>query len=84
MNLRNLIPSKWSRDAQTTDIAQSPTVRYQDPIDHFFEDFDSFFQYPFGGMLAFQNEFRDTLSPKVNVTETGKVVRIEAEIPGLD
>jgi HSP20 family protein len=71
MNVRNLI----RRKAET-----APAVRYHDPFEALVRDFFSPFSLLPRDFAFIGGDF----TPRVDVTETDKEVRVTAELPGVD
>jgi len=71
MNVRNLI----RRKPET-----APAVRYRDPFEALVQDFFS----PFGLIPRDFGLFGGDFTPRVDVTETDKEVKVTAELPGVD
>ena len=85
MKIRDLLPFHWKKE-KPVKVNSVPKVsnRFDSPFGHFFDDFDRFFRESFG-QFGLQR-IRDTsgLSPSVNVSETKKEIKVEAELPGMD
>ncbi len=72
-----MLPSLWNKDDDKGFGFQT----LQRDLDRVFEDFKSMIP---DGFAASNNNGSGFLSPKIDVSETDKVVEIVAEIPGVD
>ena len=80
MALTSLIP--WKRDDKriTVHKPEEPFLELQERINRLF---DTFFEDPFGMVPTFEQTMAG-FSPRVDVTETDKEIKVEAELPGID
>ncbi len=80
MALTSLIP--WKRDEKriTVHQADDPFLELRERINQLF---DSFWEDPFGMVPTFEQTLAG-FSPRVDVTETDKEIKVEAELPGMD
>jgi len=74
MNLKSLIPVNRDRDIAHRD---NPFISLRREVDRLFTDFTR-------GFPVFGNGKTDMLQPRMDVTETDKVIEITAELPGLE
>ena len=78
MAITDLIP--WKRDEKNLPVKRDeydPLYNLQRSMNRLFDDFfNSFDLAPFGGFGAF--------SPRVDVNESDKEIKVAAELPGLD
>ena len=85
MRIKDLLPFNWKKE-KPVKVSKAPEVsnRNLSPYDHFFDDFDGFFRDPFGQFGIQRVWDTKSISPSVNVSETKKEIRVEAELPGID
>ncbi len=86
MKFKDLIPFNWNRE-KNVEVRQTstPSSRQNDVFDSISDDFDQLFRHSlFGRQQPFGLSLDRSLRPSVNVSETSKDIRIEAELPGLD
>lgn len=78
MDIRDLIPWSWGRrDVPASREESDPFRSLQQGINRVFDDFFSGFNLePFGRFTGF--------TPRVDITETDKEIRVSAELPGMD
>jgi HSP20 family protein len=78
MTLRSLIPSLGKKRATARHDYNSPYGLFHSDIDRLFDDFFNDFELDiFGGRTG-------SFSPRVEVSEDEKEIRVSAELPGLD
>ncbi|MCB1143292.1 MAG: Hsp20/alpha crystallin family protein [Leptospiraceae bacterium] len=81
MNLRNLIP--WNSKKKSTEVSHP----YRDPFYELHRDMNQLFQSFFQDWNI-SDPYSETsmgrFAPRINVSETDKEIRIEAELPGID
>lgn len=78
MNLKSIIP--WKKQEQAPINPESngaPVDLFQKRMNDLFEDF-------FSGSPDLWQDLRRSLYPVVDVSETGKEIKITAELPGID
>ena len=85
MKIKDLLPFNWKKE-KPVETKNVPEVSNRNllPFDPFFEDFDRFFRDPFGQFGLQKVWDKGGLSPSVNVSETKKEIKVEAELPGVD
>ena len=85
MRIKDLIPFNWKKEkpVETKNISEI-SKRAMMPFDRIFEDFDRFFREPFGELGLQSTGQGNELSPSVNISETKKDIKVEAELPGMD
>lgn len=85
MKIRDLLPFHWKKE-KPVEVQKVPQTfnRALTPFDRLFEDFDHLFSEPFGSLGLQGGWGKDGLSPNVNVSETKKEIKVEAELPGMD
>ncbi len=80
MVAKNIIPEKReSGKAEIVRRSDSDLMRFRNEFDRLFDDF---FRDPFG-LIPFRH-FDTEFLPRVDVVETGKEVKVTAEIPGME
>jgi HSP20 family protein len=82
MTITDLVP--WRRGEKQIPVkreAQEPVYQLKHRLDHLFDDFFESF-----GLTPFEpfNEAFGAFSPRVDVSETDKEIKVSAELPGLD
>ncbi len=80
MKIRDLLPFNWKKERADEKETHLP----QRPRENASSDFDRFFENPFVEFGLMRSNLSRSLSPKVNVSETRKEIRIEAELPGMN
>jgi HSP20 family protein len=79
LNLKNMIP--WNQDDRQLarrQASEEPVLAFQRRLNSLFDDF--FGRSP----LDLWPSGADGFAPRIDVSETGKEVRVSAELPGLD
>jgi HSP20 family protein len=86
MAITDMIPwkrreSEGEEEAGALQVRQDPFLSFQQQMNQMFDDF-----FRGTGLEHFgpMRERWETLSPRVDVTETDKEVKVSAELPGLD
>jgi HSP20 family protein len=93
MSLRSILP--WKRDgkklpiqrnADVIDNPEYPLVSFQNEMNRLFDDFwrDPFSMRPFEKFARMGTTGWGSFNPDVDISETDKEIKLEAELPGLD
>lgn len=85
MTIRDLIPFHWKKEPEAT--ARRLPDRPRDMasfVDEFFREFDETNKFWPASFPILGSRSEAAFNPRVNVSETKKEIRIEAELPGLN
>lgn len=80
MTISDIAPWNWKKKKLPITQEENPFTGLQKRVNRLFEDFFSGFELePFGSLWE-----GGSFSPKLNVTEDEKELRVTAELPGMD
>ena len=87
MSFKDLVPWKWSKPEIPVERSEHPEERYAperglmaDPFRLMSQSFDELF----GSLLGDLRGREDGFTPRVNVIDSEKEIRVIAELPGMD
>jgi HSP20 family protein len=85
MTIRDLIPFHWKKEPEST-VRRLPDRPGNVPglFDEFFREFDELNKSWPGDLQIWRDRYGDSFNPRLNVSETRKEIRVEAELPGMN